>query len=313
MIRKLLLSITLVLELTGTAAAGGDAFISLRDAHDESWARDSALQEIFQEKLGFESVDLNNDSPPHQLATNLEAFLSRTGKAGDRRFVWINSPADGPDSACPRNSDFVIAPAVPTLILAPNCFAEYLAPQIDLFHISLRDLPVSPPRGLPDFELRSTPVVYIALPSDRSRIVLDANAIILDTLSQAANGFVSASTILQRLRYELRFDGSNYTPLLDASPASAAWSRRFLAPARPIEAAAPQIATLGGAGFEARLGWPKSTTFGLYSAPEPGTTPALWLTGKSPVTIIRHSRDGGMGFVKTTENLFGWVRLDVLD
>ena len=49
MIRKLLLSITLVLELTGTAAAGGDAFISLRDAHDESWARDSALQEIFQE------------------------------------------------------------------------------------------------------------------------------------------------------------------------------------------------------------------------------------------------------------------------
>ncbi|MEC8777162.1 MAG: hypothetical protein VXX79_20255, partial [Pseudomonadota bacterium] len=105
MIRKLLLSITLVLELTGTAAAGGDAFISLRDARDESWARDSALQEIFQEKLGFESVDLNNDTQPHQLATNLQALLSRTGNAGDRRFIWINSPADGPDSACPRNSN----------------------------------------------------------------------------------------------------------------------------------------------------------------------------------------------------------------
>ncbi|MEC8173648.1 MAG: hypothetical protein VX090_09725, partial [Pseudomonadota bacterium] len=66
---------------------------------------------------------------------------------------------------------------------------------------------------------------------------------------------VSASTILQRLRYELRSDGSNYTPLLNASPASAAWSRRFLAPARPIEAAAPQIATLGGSRVEARLIW----------------------------------------------------------
>ena len=48
MIRKLLLSITLVLELTGTAAAGGDAFISLRDARDESWARDSHCRRSFK-------------------------------------------------------------------------------------------------------------------------------------------------------------------------------------------------------------------------------------------------------------------------
>jgi len=313
MIRRLLLTAIFILGFTGSAAARSEAFISLRDTDDGSWGRDSRLQEVFHKKLGYDSADLNNDATPSELAVKLEKFLIRKGNPGDRRFVWINSLQQGPDSACPRNPGFAIRPVVPTLILAPACFAEYLEPRAEALHISLRDLPLSRPRQMNETKHLTAPLVFIALPSDNSKIMSDATKLILDTLHKSADGYVSPATILRRLRYELRTDGSNYTPSLDASPAAAAWSRRFLTPARGAIGGSSDPASLGGPTFEARLGWPRGTAFGLYTEPQRGTAPSLWLAGRTPVTVIRRSRDGGMGFVKTAEDLFGWVRLDDLD
>ena len=106
-------------------------------------------------------------------------------------------------------------------------------------------------------------------------------------------------------------DGSDYTPTLDAAPGPAAWSRRFLVPR--IENLSAVREDFEPSAFSARLRWPRDHAVGLFAAPKKDGEPALRLAGDTSITVIRRSRDGAMGFARTAEGLFGWVKLDALD
>ncbi|MBH90454.1 MAG: hypothetical protein CMF71_09555 [Magnetovibrio sp.] len=311
MMRRILILLSAIAGFAGPAFGAGQAFIGLHDEGSNGWGRDIALREIFEDKLGFNSVNLNNDATPNEMAIRIEEFLSRPGEAVDRRIVWVNRLSESPDNPCPRNSSFAIQPSVPTLIFGPECLAEYLEPKLGGLHVKLRDLPLSKPETVSDRWSKTPPLVFIALPSDSERIIAKANELVLAILEEATSGYVSPSSILQRLRYELIHDGSNYTPSIDAFPATSAWSRRFLTPDVDLSTFKPRF--ISAAILEGGLRWSKKNSFGLYAKPLNRLPPSVWLASDTPVTVIRRSRDGDMGFVKTGDNLFGWIKLDVLD
>ena len=72
MMRRILILLSVIISFTGPALGAGDAFISLRDGGSNAWGRDIALQEILKDKLGFNSVNLNNDATPSEIASRCD-------------------------------------------------------------------------------------------------------------------------------------------------------------------------------------------------------------------------------------------------
>lgn len=313
MLRHITLIMLLLLGSHGIAAAGGTAFIGLADAGQPSWGRDLAVQEALQTGLGFDEVDLNANTTPGELAAGAAAFLARAGAPGTRRLVWISGPASGPDSPCPATDAPLFRPAVPAVVLAPACFGDVLDLPVGALHLTLREMRPDAARRLTDRNAQGVETVFIALPDDNNAVIEAANAIVLNTIAEAGrtgSSHLSPLVLLQRLRLELRIDGSDYVPTLDAFPRTAAWSRHYLAPV----AAAPRPAVRPGAvpppRFDSRR--PAMHPVALYSRPGATAVAAVTVDGRAPFDFIRRSRDGRMGYVRTVEGLFGWVRSDAL-
>ncbi len=313
MLRSSLLTLAAICGICGPAFAGGEAFVGHGDGMAGAWGRDIAIREALETDLGFETVRMNADSTPTELASLATAFLEQPGKPGDRRFVWISGPADGADSPCPSQDALTIKPAAAALILVPDCYAEFIALPPDALHISLRDIPATAPDSLTETNTSTPSIVVVTLPSDNAAAIAAANKIVLSAIKSASADGISAAYILQRLRHDLREDGSDYTPSLEAAPAHAAWSRRYLVVSEgPAgnRTAKPKTETV-----TAPLRWPSKPRTALYAAPSrPDTTEdAIWIPGREPLTVFRFARDGKMNYVRTGNGLFGWVKTKALD
>jgi hypothetical protein len=313
MLRSSLLTLAAICGICGPAVAGGEAFVSHGDGMAGAWGRDIAIREALETDLGFETVRMNADSTPKVLASLVTTFLEQPGEPGDRRFVWISGPVIGVDSPCPSQDAKMIKPATAALILVPDCYAEFISLPPAALHVSLRNIPATPPNSLVETTASTLSVAIITLPSDNVAAIAAANRIVLSAIKLASEDGISAAHILQRLRHDLREDGSDYTPTLEAAPAHAAWSRRYLVgsgdptsnrTAKPK----PETAT-------APLRWPSQSRTALYIIPSAldTTEDAIWISGKEPLTVFRSARDGKMSYVRAGNGLFGWVKTDVLD
>ncbi len=311
MVHRILMMIGIYVMTLGSAHAAGEAFVGLGGDGVSSWGRDLALQEILENELGFETVHLNTDTTPGERAELAGAFLSRPGTPGERRLLWLSGSASGSDSPCPKPDAAMITPGAGALILAPGCFADFIRFPAGTLHIALREITGSRPKRLGPETPTAPDVVVITLPSDTPEAIAAADQIVLQALRAASAGGVSPAAILRQLRYGFRVDGSDYTPTLDAAPGPAAWSRRFLVPR--IENLSAVREDFEPSAFSARLRWPRDHAVGLFAAPKKDGEPALRLAGDTSITVIRRSRDGAMGFARTAEGLFGWVKLDALD
>ena len=155
----------------------------------------------------------------------------------------------------------------------------------------------------------------VALPGgDRTEAAIAAaNKIVLSAIQSASDDGISAADILQRLRHDLHENGSDYTPTLEATPAQAAWSRRYLvASGRPAENPEANSKTDT---ITAPLRWPNQSRTALYTVPSATNSieDAIWIPGKEPLTVFRAARDGKMNYVRTGNGLFGWVKTNALD
>lgn len=313
MLRATLFSIAVCCTLWSRAFAAGDAFISHGDGTDDAWGRDLMIQETLKSTLGFTSVDLNADTTPGETPVRAAEFLERPGKSGDRRFLWISGPGDGRDSPCPTTNATSITPAVATLILAPECYSEFLSLPPDALHVSLRDLPLETPKILAKYSMPTPAVVVLTLPSDDKKTIAAANRIVLDVLKSTSAISWTPAQILRRLRLELHVNGSDYTPRLDAAPGHAAWSRRYMVP-KSMQLA-PPIGTPVETGTVQPLRWTAQGPTALYAEPyiTPNAVPALWFESQEPVAVLRQGRDGIMTFVRTGSGLFGWVKTNDIE
>lgn len=292
------------------ARAGGEALVGLADIGAEGWARDRQVREILADGLGFAAVQIAIDATPGELPERVRAFLSRAAAPGDRRVVWISGPsaAAGSASPCPAADMPRIVPRAAALIVAPDCYAEFLALPPGALHLGLRD--AAAPIAATGIDA-APPVVLVTLPADTAEAIRRADAIVLDALRAAAGGAMTPALLLQRLRYELRVDGSGYTPSLEASAAEAAWSRRYLTPPRPGGDTAWRPA--GAAGFEGRLARPRAGRIELFATADATAPPVLSLAGRQAVTVLRTGPGGTMGYARVPGALFGWVKLDDLE
>ena len=310
MLRHVMLILLFLLGGAGPAAAGGAAFLGLTDLDRPSWGRDLAAQETLRAGLGFDDVDLNANTTPGELAARAAAFLGRPGTPGTRRLVWISGPESGPDNPCPGPDAPLFRPAVPAFILAPACFGEVLDLPVGTFHLSMREMDPDAPLQRTGEDTPGVGTVFIALPTDNAAIIEAANRIVLEALISARQGDLSPVALLQRLRLELRLDGSDYVPTLDAFPRSHAWSRRYLAPA----GAAPRPFLQPAADSTVRRVWRRPNKHSIVLFPRPDASPvaAYAVAGNMPIDFIRRSRDGDMSYVRTAEGLFGWIRSDAI-
>ena len=313
MVRSTLLTLAAICGLCGTALAGGEAFVGHGDGTDGAWGRDIAIQEALEIGLGFETVRMNADTTPKELAGLATAFLEKPSKPGDRRFVWISGPAEGTDSPCPSQNALTIKPSVAAFILVPDCYAEFIELPADALHVSLRDIPAIAPDSLAETKVTAHSIVVVNLPSDNAAAIAAANKIVLSAIQSASDDGISAADILQRLRQDLHENGSDYTPTLEATPAQAAWSRRYLvASERPVENPEANSKTDT---TTAPLRWPSQSRTALYTVPSATNSidDAIWIPGKEPLTVFRAARDGKMSYVRTGNGLFGWVKTNALD
>ena len=186
MLRSTLLTLAAICGLCGTALAGGEAFVGHGDATDGAWGRDIAIREALQTGLGFETVRMNADSTPKELAGLATAFLEQPSKPGDRRFVWISGPAEGTDSPCPSQNALTIKPAVAAFILVPDCYAEFIDLPADALHVSLRDIPAIAPDSLAETKVTAHSIVVVTLPSDNAAAIAAANKIVLSAIKSAS-------------------------------------------------------------------------------------------------------------------------------
>ena len=313
MLRSTLLTLATIYSLCSPALAVGEAFVGHGDGMEGAWGRDIAIRETLETRLGFETVRMNADSTPKELAGLATAFLEQPSKPGDRRFVWISGPAEGADSPCPSQNALTIKPAAAALILVPDCYAEFIDLPADALHVSLRDIPAIAPDSLVETKVTADSIVVVTLPSDSTAAIAAANQIVLSAIKSASANGISAADILQRLRHDLREDGSDYTPTLEATPAHAAWSRRYLVTSgEPAEnpTAKPKTETT-----TAPLRWPSQSRTALYTVPSGPNSieDAIWIPGKEPLTVFRAARDGKMTYVRTGNGLFGWVKTNALD
>lgn len=313
MLRSTLLTLATICGICGPALAGGEAFVGHGDGAEGAWGRDIAIREALETQLGFETVRMNTDSIPKELAGLATAFLEQPGKPGDRRFVWISGPAKGADSPCPSQKALTIKPATAALILVPDCYAEFIALPPDALHISLRDIPAIAPDSLAETKVTTHSIVVVTLPSDNVAVIAAANKIVLSLIKSTSAIGISAADILQRLRHDLREDGSDYTPSLEATPAHAAWSSRYLVaseelPENPVIETQTKTVT-------APDRWPSKSQIALFTVPssQGKAEDAIWIYGKEPLTVFRFARDGEMSYVRTRNGLFGWVKTDALD
>ena len=313
MLRSTLLTLAAICGLCDTALAGGDAFVSHGDGMDGAWGRDIAIREALETGLGFETVRMNADSTPKELAGLAAAFLEQPGRPGDRRFVWISGPAEDTDSPCPSQDASTINPATTALILVPDCYAEFIDLPAGALHVSLRGIPAIAPDSLAETKVTTHSIVVVTLPSDNAAAIAAANKIVLSAIKSASANGISAADILQRLRHDLHEDGSDYTPTLEATPAQAAWSRRYLvASGKPAENPAAKSKTET---TTAPLRWPSQSRTALYTVPSAPNSidDTISIPGKEPLTVFRTARDGKMSYVRTGNGLFGWVKTNALD
>ena len=313
MLRSTLLTLAAICGLCDTALAGGDAFVSHGDGMDGAWGRDIAIREALETGLGFETVRMNADSTPKELAGLAAAFLEQPGRPGDRRFVWISGPAEDTDSPCPSQDSSTINPATTALILVPDCYAEFIDLPAGALRVSLRGTPAIAPDSLAETKVTTHSIVVVTLPSDNAAAIAAANKIVLSAIKSASANGISAADILQRLRHDLHEDGSDYTPTLEATPAQAAWSRRYLvASGKPAENPAAKSKTET---TTAPLRWPSQSRTALYTVPSAPNSidDTISIPGKEPLTVFRTARDGKMSYVRTGNGLFGWVKTNALD
>lgn len=312
MIRRFAAMLAITVLSSTAAYADGEAFIGVVDNKESGWGRDLAIKNALQNRLGFQTVRLNADTTPAELPKRMQQFLERTGGTGDRRLVWISGPAAGPDSPCPGNETQLIQPATAALLLVPACVAEFIRLPTNAMHVTMRDMPAHQPPLVADHTGDVAPTVVVTLPSDDTATLVAANAIVLAAIQEGA---VSPAEILQRLRFGLRQDGSGYTPSIDAEPASAAWSRRFLALGNAATNAAKHTGGTPSMNHSPLLPlkWPRHGHLAIYTSDEATAAPALWLPGNTSVSLLRRNGDGSLGYVQSSNGLFGWVKIDDVD
>ncbi len=309
MFRQFFAIFAIVLLTGATAKAGGAAFIGIGGDGDSAWGRDLAIRDALETRLGFQTVQLNGNTTPAELPTLMRRFLERPGEPGDRRLVWVSGPADGPDSPCPNDEPGLIRPAAATLLLVPECIAEFVWLPRDALHVTMRDMSSTRPSNIADHTGDAAAAVVITLPSDDAAAIAAANVIVLEAIAEAA---ITPAEVLQRLRFGLRRDGSGYTPVIDAAPASAAWSKRFLALNTDAKHTA-RISPFTASPESLPLKWPRRGRLAFYAGAEATAAPALWLGGDAPVSLLRQNHDGSFGYVRSSTGLFGWVRIDDVD
>lgn len=287
----------------GTALAASEALITLRDSGAEGWRRQGRAQELLRERYGFDKVHVLVNATPDEIPARVRAFVESPGDARTHRLVWISGVAPGdPASPCPSPEWQALTPGAATLILAPGCFADkiVLAPGSRHFEIT------SPaPTGQPRFARpgASVPLAVVTLPSDGPRFVDRADDIVLDLLGRG--GEVSPARLLAALRHDLDADGSDYTPVLDATADLA--TQTLLA---PVEIASVADPAADWAGHPARA---RFLAFDVRRVPDPAADPALRLPATTPLRVLRRDRGGHMVFVNAAKRFYGWVAADDLE
>ena len=287
----------------GKALAASEALIALRDSGAEAWRRQGRAQELLRELYGFDTVHVVVNATPDEIPARVRAFVERPGDARAHRLVWISGVAPGaPASPCPSPDWQAPSPGAATLILAPGCFADkiVLAPGSRHFEIT------SPaPTHRTGFARPGAPVplAVVTLPSDAPRFVDRADDIVLDLLGRG--GAVSPARLLAALRHDLDADGSDYTPVLDATKGLA--TRTLLAPTGTATVADPAA---DWAGHPARA---RFLAFDVRRVPDPAADPALRLPATTPLRALRRDRGGRMVFVNAAKRFYGWVAADDLE
>lgn len=287
----------------GKALAASEALIALRDSGAEGWRRHGRAQELLRERYGFDTVHVLVNATPAEIPARVRAFVERPADAQARRLVWISGVAPGdPASPCPSPEWQPVNPAAATLIAAPGCFADkiVLAPGSRHFEIT-SPAPAYPPR----FERLGAPVslAVVTLPSDAPRFVDRADDIVLDLLGRG--GAVSPARLLAALRHGFDADGSDYTPVLDATQGMA--SRDVLEPAGTTTMADD---TADWAGHPTRA---RFLAFDMRRVPDPAADPALRLPATTPLRALRRDKGGRMVFVNAAKRFYRWVAADDLE
>lgn len=313
MLRSSLLALAALCIICSPVLAGGEAFIGHGDGTAGAWGRDLTIRDALETDLGFQTVRMNADSTPKELANLVSAFLEQPGERGARRFVWISGPIEGVDSPCPSEDLKMIKPAASALILVPDCYAEFIDLPRDTLHVSLRGIPATQPNSLNEIRASAVSVVVVTLPSDSAAAIKEANEVVFSAIKSASEDGVSGANILQRLRHELRVDGSEYTPTLEAYPAHAAWSRRYLTASTWVHKNRATISKTES--LTPPLRRPNQSRTALHIRPSAmyTTEDAIWIQGREPFTVFRSAIDGKIGYVRTGNGLFGWVKIDALD
>jgi hypothetical protein len=153
---------------------------------------------------------------PGDIPARLAEVLSRPGRPGDRRLVWVN---DGSGRSCPSGALEPRPPAVATLLLGPACLSRMMRAEASVRHYEAR------PESVPGTTPAGTPLAFLALPGDDAGAKA-AGTVLLAALSGDA---ATPAGLLEALR-SADIPGG-YAPRLIVSPPDAVSFAGFLASA----------------------------------------------------------------------------------
>ncbi|GEM_PF-537518 len=179
----------------------------------------AALSETQTALLGwhhFDKATVTTATSPAEMAHLVRGFLAAAGRPEDLRLLWIVGTERGqPGSLCPRLDEPAVAPAVPTVILAPACAKWLVRLPTEPLHVetaiaafaAAEAVSVSP----------GPPLAVLGVSAERGSV-----AVLAGLLKDGGQAPLSPLRMFARLSCALH-GGPARAPTLDAAPAAAAW------------------------------------------------------------------------------------------